>query len=78
MQLLWPFAMQSAVIFFVCPATCTLFFFLALWSITRLLHEACPITELVRNVGNQKWIQIFLQTCSYHNKLLGAVVQRDY
>ena len=43
-----------------------------------MLHEACPITELVRNVANQKWIQIFLQTCRYYNKLLGAVAQRDY
>ena len=29
----------------------------------------------LENLANQRWIQIFLQTCGYQNKLLGAVAQ---
>lgn len=32
----------------------------------------------LENLANQRWIQIFLQTCGYQNKLLGAVTRTDY
>ena len=37
-----------------------------------------PITKRVRNLANQKWIQISLQTCGISEQALGAIAQTVY
>ena len=34
--------------------------------------KKCPITERVRNLENQKWMQIFLQTCRIPTQAFGS------